>query len=44
MFVALPPKNYIIHILVSLVPPPSSDEAAWWDGPGERTIAGIHLC
>jgi hypothetical protein len=24
-----------VHILVILVPPPSSDETAWWDGPGQ---------
>ena len=27
-------KNGTVHVLVHLVPPPSSDETAWWDGPG----------
>lgn len=27
-------KHGTVHILVNLVPSPSSDEIAWWDGPG----------
>jgi hypothetical protein len=29
---------YNVHMFVILVPPPSSDETAWWDGPGQSLL------
>ena len=31
-------------LTMSLVPPPSSDEATWWDGPGKFCKSSVSSC